>query len=502
MNLQAMLAEAAEHHGEKAAIVLGDRRLSYAMLDKASNKVANALIKIGVGKGDRVAMLLPNSPEFVTIYFGITKISAIAVLLDVKYKVGELTSLFDDSQPRVLITESPFLEPLVSILSKFKYIEHVIDLSPKHESQFLSYQEIMATSSTQKIEVEPESEYIANIAYTSGPTLRPRGVMLSHQDLVANAAISADEFRQTAEDVTILFALPLHHVVGLEAVLLNSISRSSTVVMLPGLSINGLLGTIERERVTIFTGVPFIFILMVHMAEGEGIKHDLSSLRLCYAGGAPISTDIMKRFHQLYGLDVVQFWGLTEATSHLTCQPIDGTGKLGSVGKALAGWKVKIVDDDSEELPPNKPGEMIVSGPMMKRYYNNSQATAEAIRNGWLYTGDIGKADNDGELFILGRKKEMIIAKGQNIYPSDIEDILHTYPKIAEAAVVGIPDELRGEVVRAIISFKAGETATEQEIKRFCLERMANYKVPKQIIILDSLPKTATNKILKEDLKK
>jgi long-chain acyl-CoA synthetase len=502
MNLKAMLETAAEHYGEKTAIVLGNRRLSYAALDEASNKVANALIKIGVGKGDRVAMLLPNSPEFVAIYFGITKISAIAVPLDVKYKVDELASLFNDSQPRVLVTESPFLEPLVPILPRFKYIEHVIDLSSKYGGRFLSYQEIMATGSAQKVELEPEPEDIANIAYTSGPTFRPRGVMLSHQDLVMNAAISADEFRQTAEDVAILFALPLHHVVGLEAVLLTSISRSSTVVMLPGLSISGLMETIEKERVTIFTGVPFIFILMVNTAEEEGIKHDLSSLRLCYAGGAPISTDIMKRFHQLYGLAVVQFWGLTEATSHLTCQPIDGTGKLGSIGKALSGWKVKIVDDNSKDLLPNKPGEMIVSGPMMKRYHNNPQATAETIRDGWLYTGDIGKADEDGELFILGRKKEMIIAKGQNIYPSDIEEVLSTYPKIAEAAVVGIPDKLRGEVVRAVISLKAGETATEQEIKRFCLERIANYKVPRQIIFLDSLPKTATGEVRKEDLKK
>ncbi len=497
-----MLEETAKHYRGKTAIALGDRRLSYTELDEASNKVANALIKIGVGKGDRVAMLLSNSPEFVAIYFGITKISAIAVPLDVKYKVDELASLFRDSQPRVLVTESPFLEPLVPILSRFKYIEHVIDLSSKYGGRSLNYQEIMATGSAQKVELEPEPEDIATIAYTSGPTLRPRGVMLSHQDLVMNAAISADEFRQTAEDVTILFALPLHHVVGLEAVLLTSISRSSTVVMLPGLSISGLMETIEKERATIFTGVPFIFILMVHTAEEEGIKHDLSSLRLCYAGGAPISTDIMKRFHQLYGLDVVQFWGLTEATSHLTCQPVDGTGKLGSVGKALPGWKVKIVGDNSQELPPNKPGEMIVSGPMMKGYYNNPRVTAETIRNGWLYTGDIGKADEDGELFILGRKKEMIIAKGQNIYPSDIEDVLYTYPKVAEAVVVGIPDELRGEVVRAVISLKAGEAATEQEIKRFCLERIANYKVPKQIIFLDSLPKTTTGKIRKKDLKK
>ena len=285
-------------------------------------------------------------------------------------------------------------------------------------------------------------------------------------------------------------------------VLLASISKGSTVVMLPGLSISGLMGTIEKERATIFMGVPFIFILMVRMAEEEGIKHDLSSLCLCCAGGAPMPTNIMKRFKQLYGLDIVQFLGLTEAAACVTCQSIDGTGKLGSVGKPLPGYEVRIVDDNGKEFPSNQPGEIIIKGSILDRYYNNPRATAETIRDGWLYTGDIGKADGDGELFILGRKKEMIIAKGQNIYPSDVEDVLYTYPKIAEAAVVGIPDELRGEVVRVVISLKAGETATEQEIKRFCLERIANYKVPKQVIFLDSLPKTAAGKIRKEDLKK
>jgi len=502
MNLKAMLEAAAKHYGGKTAIALGDRRLSYAELDEASNKVANALIKMGVSKGDRVAMLLPNSPEFVVIYFGITKIGAVAIPLDTKYKVGELASLFDDSRPKVMVTESPFLEPLVPILPRFNYIEHVIDLGSKYEGRFLSYQEIMATGSARKVEVEPEPEDIANIAYTSGPTFRPRGVMLSHQDLVTEATISGDGFRQTDEDVTVLFALPMHHVVGLVIILLTSLAKGSTVVMLPRLSISGLMETIEKERSTIFIGVPFVFALMVHMAEEEGVKHDLSSLRLCCVGGAPMPTDVMKRFKQLYGLDVVQWWGLTETTAHVTCQPVDGTGKLGSVGKALPGWEVKIVGDNGKELPPNQSGEIIVSGLIMKGYYNNPRATAETIRDGWLYTGDVGKVDGDGELFILGRKKEMIIAKGQNIYPSDIEDVLYTHPKVAEAAVVGIPDELRGEVVRAVISLKAGEAATEPEIKRFCLERIANYKVPKQVIFLDSLPKTAAGKIRKEDLKK
>jgi len=502
-NLKLMLEEAVSRYGGKTAIILGDRRLSYAELDKASNKVANALLRIGVDKGDRVAMLVPNSPEFVIIYFGIAKAGGIAVPLNPMYKVDELASLFDNCQPRVLVAETPVLEPLAPALPRFKSIKHLIDLGSNYEGQFLSYQEIMAKSSMQKIEVEPGPEDIATISYTGGSTNRPRGAMVSHQRLVTEAAISGDGFQQTDKDIMMLFALPMYHMFSLAAVLLASIYKGSTVVIVPGtgLSISSFMAAIEREKGTMFLGVPYIFALAVDMAEKEGIKNDLSSLRLWGSGGAPMSIDIMRRFKQHYGLGIVDLWGLTEAICQVTCPPIDGTGKLGSVGKALPGWEVKIVDDNAEELSPNQPGEIIVRGPIMKGYYNNPQATAEAIRDGWLYTGDIGRVDEDGCLFILGRKKEVIIVKGQNIYPSDIEDVLYTHPKVTEAAVVGIPDELRGEVVRAVISLKEGEATTEEEIRRFCRKYLADYKVPKQVMFMDSLPKTATGKIRKEDLR-
>jgi len=502
MNLKLMLEETAKRYGKKTAIALGDRRLSYAELDEASNKVANALLGMGVSKGDRVAMLLPNSLEFVTIYFGVVKTGGIAIPLDTRYKLDELASLFDDSCPKVLVAESPFLEPLVPALPRFNYIEHIIELGSKYEGQFLSYQQIMATSSARKVEVEPEPEDIAHIAYTSGPTLHPRGAMMSHQSLVTFAAISGDGFQQTDEDITLLFALPMHHAFGLLIILLTAIYKGSTVVMVPGLSIPNLMGTIERERGTIFMGVPFVYALAVNIAEEEGVKHDLSSLRFCGSAGAALPTDIMERFRKHYGLGIIDFWGLTESAAHVTCQPLDGTGKLGSVGKVLPGWELKIVDDDGKELPPNQPGEIIVTGPIMNGYYGNPQAAAKTIKDGWLYSGDIGKIDEDGYLFLSGsRKKEMIIVKGQNIYPSDIEDVLSAHPKVAEAAVVGVPDELRGEVVRAIISLKQSEVATEDEIRRFCRQHMADYKLPKQIIFVDSLPKTATGKISKEELK-
>jgi long-chain acyl-CoA synthetase len=490
MNLKLMLEETVRQYGGKTALVLGECRLSYAELDEASNKVANALIKMGLEKGDRVAMLLPNSPDFATIYFGIVKSGGIAVPLDTRYKVEELASLCDDCRPKVLVAESAFLEPLVPVLPRFDYIEHIIDLSARCEGRFLSYREIMATSSVHQVEVELEPEDIAHIAYTSGPTLHPRGVVMSHRSLLSEAAISGDGFQQTDKDITLLFALPMHHVFGLVIILLTSIYKGSTVVMLPGLSIPELMGTIERERATIFMGVPFVYVLAVNMAEEEGVRYDLSSLRLCGSAGAPLSTDIIQRFKKCYGFELIDFWGLTESAAHVTLQPIDGSGKLGSVGRVLPGWELKIVDDSGRELPPNQPGEVIVRGPIMDEYYNNPQATAEVIKDGWLYTGDIGKVDGDGNLFITGRKKELIIVKGQNIYPSDIEGVLCAQPKVAAAIVVGVPDELRGEVVKAIVRLKKGEVATGEELRRFCREHMADYKLPKQIVFVDSLPGT------------
>ena len=503
MSLKLMLEEAARRYGEKTAIVLDDQRSSYADLDEASNKVAAALTKMGVNKGDRVAMLLSNSPEFVIIYFGIVKTGAIAVPLDTKYKVDELASFFNDSLPKVLIAESSTLEPLIPTLSSFKSIRRVIDLGSRYKGQFSSYQEIMAASSAQRIETEPEPEDIAQIAYTSGPSFHPRGIMLPHRCLVKEAAIVVDGLQQTNKDIVLLFALPMHHMFGFVGVLLASVYKGGTVVIVPGtgLSISSVTAAIEREKCTMFLGVPFIFALLIDMAEKEGIKNDLSSLRLCISAGAPLPIDIVRRFKQYYGFDIIDTWGLSEATCNATCPPLNGTGKIGSVGKALPGWEVKIVDDDGNELPQNQAGEVIVRGPIMKGYYNNPQATAEVIKDGWLYTGDIGKLDEDGNLFLAGRKKDTIIVKGQNIFPGDVESVLYTHPKVAEAAVVGIPDEMRGEVVGAAIRLEEGEAATELEIKQFCLERIVNYKVPKQVIFLDSLPRTAEGKIDKESLR-
>ena len=318
-----------------------------------------------------------------------------------------------------------------------------------------------------------------------------------------NAAITATAFQQTEKDVVMLFALALHHAFGMVIVMLASIGKGSTVIMQAGRSMSGLMETIERERVTIFMGVPFVHALLLREIEAEGLKYDISSLRIYGSAGSPLDEGIMERFQRYLGKGLIQLYGLTEATALVTCQPIDGSGKIGSVGKAVPPFKIKIVDEDGSELGPGQPGEVMVKGLLMKGYYNKPRATAEAVSNGWLHTGDIGRINEDGELFFLGLKKPMLITKGQNIYFSDVEDVLSAHTKVAEAAAVGIadPDGMRGEVVRAVIRLKSGQTATAAEMKRFCLERMANYKVPKQVVFVDSLPKDADGSINRHDLK-
>jgi long-chain acyl-CoA synthetase len=496
-----MLGVVARRYGQKTAIISDQRRLSYADLDEASNRLASALLKLGVGKGDRVAMLLANSPEFLVTFFGIVKAGAIAVLLDPKYKLGELTCLLGDSQPKVLFTESPTLEPLIPALPRFKGIQQVIDLSGQLKGQFLTYDGLLDSGSAAKTRYEPEPDDFAVIAYTSGPSFNPHGIMLSHQNMVTEVEISGESFALTDKDVVPLFALPLHHAAGLTIVALTTICHGGTVIMIPGLSLPTLLGTIEKEEATLLIGVPFIFALLVRHAEEEGIKYDLSSLRLCASGGSPLPVEVSQRFKQLYGWHIAQFWGLTETTAHITCQAVDGSGVLGSVGKPLRGCEVRVVDDEGRELLPNQTGELICRGPLMKGYYRNPKATAEVMKGGWLYTGDIGQIDNEGNIFITGRKKDLIIIKGQNIAPSDIEWVLSRHPKVAEVAALGIPDEPRGEVVGVAIRLLAEATATESQIKRFCLERLANYKVPKHVFFVDSMPKTNTGKIDKEALR-
>lgn len=504
MTLKFILEETARRHGEKTALIMGDFKLSYRALDDTVNRVANALIKMGVTRGDRVAIMLPNSPEFVVNYFAIVKLGAIAVLLDPYYKALELISIFNNAQPKVLVTESDTLDILVPAFTKIPPLEHIIEVGSRYKDRFHNYQQIITGGPAQPVNIKPSPEDIALIAYSSGPAFTPKGATMTQGDIFKETEIMTGELRMTERDIMMLYALPMHHMFGLGVGLVMPVYNGNTVVIVPGtgLSLSSFLDTIDREKGTIFLGVPYIYALTILTAENEGVHNDLSSLRLCISAGAPLPPDTVRQFKRYYGLDILDFYGLTESTCLVTGIPLDGSGKPGSVGKAFRGWEIKIVDAHGRKLPTNQSGEIIARGPIMRGYYNNPQATAATIKDGWLFTGDIGRVDKDGWLFITGRKKAAIIVKGQNIYPADIEQILLTYPGLAGVAVISIPDKMRGEVIGAVIKMKTGKTTTEQDIKQFCLERLASYKVPKQVIFVDSLPETSNNGIDREALRK
>jgi len=499
-NLKQMLEVAAENFADRTAIVCGERRVCYAELDKAANKAANALLNMGVRKGDRVATLMANSPEFVDIYFGTLKAGAIPVPLDVRYKIDEMGLVCDSCQPRILVAESDLLEPMVPFLARFGSIQHVIDLDARHEGKFPSYGEVMANSSAQEVNVELEPDDIGVISYTSGPTNQPRGAMLTHQSLVFEAIVSGDGFQQTEEDRVMMFALPMYHMFGLASVMLGSIQKGSTVIIVPGTgrSISSFLETIEREKGTMYLGVPYIYALAINVAEREGLRYDTSSVRLWGSGGATLTLEIIEKFKRYYGADILDVWGLTESVSHITHHPAGDSRKLGSSGKALPGWEIRAADDKGGILPSNQAGEIVVRGPIMDGYYNNPQDTAREIKDGWLQTGDLGYVDEDGYLYLTGMKKDMIILKGQNIWPGDIEEVLCSYYKVEKAAVLGIPDKLRGEIVGAVVQLKDGFDATEQEIRNFCQSRMADYKLPKRVFFTKALPEMTAKEISKK----
>ncbi len=504
MNLKSALEQTSSCHGDKNAIVFGDRRITYKSLHKESNRFANALIKAGIGAGDRIALFLSNSPEFFIAFFGITKIGAIALPLDQQYKLREMKSLFDNSLPAAIVSEKTALDVMIPFIPDFKSINLVIEAGPERGGRFTGFEEFLDSGSNEYPHSNPAPDDIAVIMYTSASSFQPKGVMLSHYSLVKEAVMSSEGYNQTDKDVMMLFALPVFHVYGLVAAALSTIFSGGTLILVPGtgISIQSFMAAIEREKGTMFLGVPYIFALAVDTAKKEGIQNDLSSLRLCASAGAPLSVNTTREFKELFGFDIMDCYGLTEAVCHVTCPPIGGNIKEGSIGKPLSEWNIKIVDISGNEVSTGESGEILVNGPIMKGYYGNPEDTEKFIKDEWLYTGDIGTQDEDGYLYITGRIKDTIIVKGQNIYPADIETVIAEMPEVAEVAVMGIPDRMRGEIIGVVINLREGADVTEQEIRQFCLERIASYKIPKHIIFSGPMPRNDSGGIDKDLLRK
>jgi long-chain acyl-CoA synthetase len=490
-DLRVILENTAKRVGAKTALVCGDRCISFATLDEDSNRFANALLKMGIKRGDRVAMLQNSSPEFIVVFFGIMKAGGIAVSLDTRYVTDELISLFNDCTPVLAVSESALLEPLLKALPQSPSVKRVITVGDGAAGQYISYEKIMAENLPKPAKAKINPDDVAIISYTGGPTYHPHGVALSHRSLVTEVISSVATFEQTENDVFMLFALPMYHCFGLVAVLLASFYTGNTIVAVPGTgrSIESFMEAVTREKGTVYCGVPYIYSLMINVAKRAGVKQNLSSLRLIASGGAPLEPIVIKQFKQYYGMDIRDIYGQTESICHCTAMPIHSTGRIGSSGKTLSCWEMKIFDENDNELPPGQEGEIVLRGPVMHSFWNQPQETAEVLRRGWLHTRDVGWIDEEGYLFITARQRRMIVLKGQNVFPDDIEAVLATHPKVAEVRVIGVIDLVRGETIKALVRLKPGVTATEPELRQYCQGRMADYKLPREIKFVDVMPK-------------
>lgn len=478
-------------------------------------QLAVGLRSLGIEPGDRVMVMMLNCPQVIIAYQAIARAGAVIIPIMPLLKAPEVRYIAQNSGAKAIIS-SPILLPLLRpTLADVPTMQHIIatglDNMPEQDSGATftvhRYQDVVARGADfaeRYLEdlpgMTPALDNTAVTIYTSGTTGNPKGVMLTHRNLIANAMGGAGEAEEAAprsEEVQ-LAVLPLAHSFGL---LVSNVAYLSgaTIVMHPRFDTGAVLAAIERYRVTGFAGVPAMFVALLYSPDAE--KYDTSSLEYCVSGSAPLPVAILQGFEQKFGCRILEGYGLTEASAALTGHGREMEVRPGSVGQPLPGVEIQIVDEHDQPLPVGEVGEVIARGPnVMQGYYNMPEETRNAMRNGWLHTGDMGRFDEDGYLYIVERKKDLIIRGGFNIYPRDVEEVLNRHPAVIESAVVGIPSQRMGEEVKAFVV--AREPVEDEELKAFCRDALANYKTPSEIEFVDALPRNAVGKIDKKELRK
>ncbi|NSL67871.1 class I adenylate-forming enzyme family protein [Bacillus toyonensis] len=489
-------------YGEKEAIYDVTRRITYKQLKQEVDCLATAFKRLGVGKADRIAVSLPNWSETVVIYFAAAKLGAIIVPFNPKYKSYEIEYILESSAPKLLIASGEF-EKNFGFEKVFNKVRKVITVRFSQEN-YCSYEQLMRTET---MNIEPVNininvnEDLFCILYTSGTTGTPKGVMVTHRAVVQSAQTIGIELHCTQEDVFIISA-PLFHIFGMAINMLCAVAMGGRIILQEKFHPRETLQLIEQEKVTIQKGVPTMFIKELELEDFD--KYDLSSLRAGLVGAAPISVKTVTEIRERMGINLCQSFGITETVS-ITMTSYDDTKQniTETLGKAIPGVTLKIVDENRVALPPGEVGEIAVKGfGVMKGYYNMPEQTKQVLDNeDWYYSGDLGTLDSQGYLRFVGRKKEMIIRGGLNVYPQEIEAVIMKHPKVIEAAVIGLPDKVLGEIACAVIRLKNGVVSTEEEIKLYLKERMAIYKLPEKVIFTEEFPVTASGKIQKLKLR-
>ncbi len=479
---------------------------------REATQLAAGLRSLGIEPGDRVLMMMPNRPEVVIGYQAISRAGAVIIPVLPLLKGPEVHFIAENSGAKAIFTSALLLPLLQAVLADVPTMRYIIstDVTPSETSQLstpqvLAYSDVVAKGADKADQymthldgITPHDDDTAVILYTSGTTGRPKGVMLSHRNLVANAISGrGPEYEQRSEE-THLAILPLAHAFGivvLDVLYLSGVKQ----VMHPRFDPHAVLSAIERHRITAFAGVPAMFVALLYTPDAD--KYDTSSLQYCVSGSAPLPVNILEGFEQKFGCTIREGYGLSEGSAALTGHAADMERRSGSVGKPMENVEIQVVDEHDNPLPIGEIGEVVACGPnVMQGYYNMPDETQEALRNGWLHTGDMGRFDEDGYLYIVERKKDLIIRGGFNIYPRDIEEVLTAHPSVIEAAVVGVPSERMGEEVKAFVVTRNDIPA--EELMAYSREKLANYKTPSQIEFVNALPRNAIGKIDKKELRK
>lgn len=503
MSMGTVLRRSAFTFPDKTALVFGNQRTTYAELNERANRVANSLLKMGLKKGDRVAALLHNCPEFIELYFACAKSGGIFVPINNLLKRRELTYIFEYIEPRFLIVDDDFRDVVDSIVSEVKCIEFPVALRAE-SGVWEHYGSLVDRGEPTEPNVDISDDDIVSIFLTSGTTGRPKGAMRTHRHDLINIMSCTIELGLTRDDRALL-VFPLYHVTFADH--LRHILMSNVIVIRKEGSFEPreVLDMLSTERITICHFVPTMINALLQVDSSEG--YDLSSLRLIAYAGSPMPVELLKKAIQRFQCDFFQLYGQTETgpcTTSLRPEEhvLDGSdaqmARLASAGRPVVDYEVRIVNEDGTDVGVGKIGEIIVrSEAMTIGYWRLPEETAKTIRDGWLYTGDFGMFDHENYVFIVDRKHDMIISGGKNIYPREIEEVIYGHKAVLEVAVIGVPDDYWGESVKAFVVLKEGMKATEEEIITLCKESIASYKKPRSVEFVEGLPKNPTGKILK-----
>lgn len=507
LNLAIVLSENAQRFPDRVAVIGGERKLSYAELESLTNRLAHSFVKLGLHPGQKMLLMLPNIPEFVIAYFGILKPGGVVVPINVLYKAREIEFLLSDSEAIALVACTEFLEDALEAFRNVPTCKHLILVdfaspAPRIDDPGVHrFDDLIEAGDPQFEIVAMTPEDTAVIGYTSGTTGKPKGAELSHFNLFFQCRVLPELTGEPRQGNEVRMAvLPLFHSYGQSCVMNTVLALGSTLTLMPRFEPAQAMQIIQRDRVTHFAAVPTMYQTMLN--HPDRAEYDLSSLQRCATGGAPIPLETLETWKKHYGFPIQEGYGLTETSPTATWSQGPVKPKAGSCGKAIWGCQIKIVDDAGSTLPTGEVGEVLIRGVnVMKGYYKQPEATAQILKDGWFYSGDLGKLDDEGYLYIVGRKKDMILRGGFNIYPREIEELLYEHPAVAEAAVVGVKHEELGEEIKAVVYLKPGCNVTEQEIQAYCKERIAAFKYPRIIEIRDKpLPKGPSAKILKREL--